>query len=59
MAKVPKKKRPADKDEAQSRRFIEAVRAIGADGGLSPTEAQKRFERLLTAGVRNPPGHNE
>jgi hypothetical protein len=47
MAKVPKKP-PPDEDEAESRRFIEAARAIEADGGLSPTEGEAALARILT-----------
>jgi hypothetical protein len=46
MAKVPKKP-PPEEDEAQSQRFIEAARAVEADGGLSPTEAERRVSELL------------
>jgi len=57
MAKAPKKP-PPDEDEAQSRRFLEAARAIEADGGLSPTEGQEALERLMgkAAPPKRPPG---
>ena len=59
MVKAPKtpKKPPKDEDEAQSRRFLETVRAIEADGGLSPTGGEKAFEQLLgkAAPPRKPP----
>lgn len=45
MAKTPKPK--PDEDEAQSRRFIETAKALEADGGLSPTEVEEAFERLV------------
>lgn len=47
MAKASKKPPPKDEDEAQSRRFLEAARAIEADGGLSPTEGEAALERLM------------
>lgn len=46
----PKTPRPPNReeDEAQSRRFLEAARdAAMTDGGLSPTEAEEAFERLM------------
>lgn len=47
MSKGPKKPRP-DEDEAQSQRFLEAAEsAAKTDGGLSPTEAEEAFERLI------------
>lgn len=42
-----KPKKPPLEDEDQSRRFLEAAREIEADGGLSPTDAEGAFERLL------------
>ena len=48
MAKPKAKKRPPpDEDEAQSRRFLEAANAAEADGGLSPIDAEKVFERAI------------
>jgi hypothetical protein len=46
MAKKPPKPKP-DEDEAESQRFIEAAKALEADGGLSPTGAEEEFERLM------------
>jgi hypothetical protein len=41
--------KPKLEDEAQSRRFVEMARELEAsDGGLSPTDAEKAFERLLS-----------
>lgn len=49
-----KKKRPPDEDEAQSRRFIEAARALEATGGLDPLEGEQEVDRLLKTGVPLP-----
>lgn len=43
----PKAKKPPTEDEAQSRRFLEMARELEADGGLSPTDAEREFDRLL------------
>lgn len=45
------KKRPPDEDEAQSKRFIEAVRQIEADGGLSREEAEQALDKLIESTV--------
>ncbi len=46
----PRAKKPPTEDEAQSRRFLEMARELEAsDGGLSPTDAEKAFERLIGA----------
>lgn len=45
MAKTTKKKKSADEDEAQSRRFIELAEKLAADGDLNLTEAEEAFER--------------
>lgn len=45
MAK--KKAPPKMEDEDQSRRFMEAARAIEAAGGLSPTEGAAALERMV------------
>ncbi|HRD28320.1 MAG TPA: hypothetical protein PLO65_08470 [Caulobacter sp.] len=42
-----KPKKPTLEDEDQSRRFLEAARALEADGGLNPTEGEAAFEQLL------------
>jgi hypothetical protein len=44
---MPKKTDPPLSQKDQSRRFEEAARAIEADGGLSPTDADDVFERLV------------
>ncbi len=49
MAKATK---PKDEDEAQSQRFMEAARAVEADGGLNPTEAARAVDRLLSNTAR-------
>ncbi len=46
---MPKKTDPPESQEAQSKRFEEAARAIEADGGLSPTEAAERFASLVAS----------
>ena len=46
MAKAPKRP-PPDEDEAQSRRFMEAAKALEAAGELNLTEAGEAFERLV------------
>lgn len=53
---MPKKTDPPESQEAQSQRFLEAARVIEADGGLSPTEAEKAMERALiqAAPTQNP-----
>lgn len=44
----PKAKKPPTEDEAQSRRFLEMARELGAsDGGVSPTDAERAFDRLF------------
>lgn len=46
---MTKKPPPKLEDEEQSRRFLEAARELETgDGGLSPTDAEKAFESLLT-----------
>lgn len=48
MTKAKAKRPPPTEDEAQSRRFLEMARELGAsDGGLSPTDAEAAFDRLL------------
>jgi len=47
MMTKPKGKKPADEDEAQSRRFIEAANAAAAAGGLSPTDAEAVFGKAM------------
>jgi len=55
MAKAPKK--PADEDEAQSRRFIETAKALEDAGELSPTEDGEAFEQLVgKAAPKRKPG---
>lgn len=49
---MPKKTDPLMDQAEQSRRFVEAARAIEADGGLSPTEAVETFNQLLGRAVR-------
>lgn len=44
-----KPKKPKPDNPAQSKRFIDAAKALEADGGLSPTEADERFKRALKA----------
>lgn len=44
---MPKKTDPPMTQAEQSRRFVEAARAIEADGGLSPTEAAAEMERMV------------
>jgi len=44
---MPKKTDPPMTQAEQSRRFVEAAKAVEADGGLSPTEAAEAMERLL------------
>ena len=44
MAKTPK---PKNEDEEQSRRFIDAAKAMQDAGELSPTEDGAAFDRLL------------
>lgn len=51
-----KKKPPPLEDEAQSKRFIEAVRQIEAAGGLSQEEAERAFEDLA---ARVSPAHQK
>jgi len=47
MTKTKGKKPPLE-DQDQSRRFLEAARDLEtSDGGLSPTDAEKAFERLM------------
>lgn len=46
MTKKPKPK-PKDEDEAQSARFFETAKALEVDGGLSLTEGEEAFERLV------------
>ncbi|MDB5462691.1 MAG: hypothetical protein JWP23_1080 [Phenylobacterium sp.] len=56
MADKPKKKPPPkDEDGAQSARFIEAAKALEADGELNPIGAEEAFERLLSRAA--PPKH--
>ena len=52
---MPKKKL-ADTQEAQSKRFRKAVRAAIDAGELNPTEADERFEKTLlrAAPVKQP-----
>lgn len=49
---MPKKTDPPESQEAQSKRFLEAARAIEADGGLSPTEAYEAVDRLVKNSVK-------
>lgn len=52
MTKPKAKKKPPTEDEAQSRRFLEMARELEAsDGGLSPTDAEKAFDALLSSVV--------
>jgi hypothetical protein len=51
---MPKKTDPPMSQAEQSRRFEEAARAIEADGGLSPTEAEALFERAISLAVKRP-----
>lgn len=44
---MPKKKRKETAEE-QSARFRAEVERMIADGELNPTEAEERFERILT-----------
>lgn len=44
-----KPKKPKPDNPAQSKRFIDAAKALEAEGGLSPTEAEERFKRTLEA----------
>jgi hypothetical protein len=53
MAKTTKK-RPADEDEEQSRRFIEEAERLADAGELNLTEGEEAFERLIRNAV--PPG---
>jgi len=52
MAKA-KTPTPKLEDEAQSRRFVEMARELESDGGLSPTDAEKRFEALFRSAVKS------
>jgi hypothetical protein len=47
---MPKKTEPPMSQAEQSRRFLEAARAIEADGGLSPTDVDRRAKGTLLAG---------
>jgi len=48
MTNPKAKKKPPSEDEAQSRRFLEMTRELEAsDGGLSSTDAEAAFERLM------------
>lgn len=53
------KKPPPLEDEAQSKRFMETVRQIEADGGLSREEAELEFAKLTAKALpkRPPPSH--
>jgi hypothetical protein len=42
-----KKKANTLSQSEQSQRFVEKVRELEADGKLSPTEAAKRFEKVM------------
>ena len=53
---MPKKTDPPMTQAEQSRRFEEAARAIEADGGLSPTEAETEMESLLRLSLTKPGG---
>ena len=46
---MPKKRKEAETQEAQSERFREAVRAAIAAGELNPTEADEKFALLVSA----------
>ncbi len=48
---MPKKVDPPMDQEEQSCRFVEAARAIEADGGLRPTEAGEMFELMLDKAI--------
>lgn len=56
---MPKAKTPRptnrDEDETQSQRFLDAARALQSDGGLSPTDGEKAFERLLAKAAPSQP----
>ena len=45
---MPKKTDPPMTQAEQSRLFEEAARAIEADGGLSPEEAEAALDRLVS-----------
>ena len=47
MTAKRKPKHPKNDDPEQSRRFLEAAKAIEADGGLSPIEAEAEMERAV------------
>ena len=49
---MPKKTDPPMTQAEQSRRFEEAAKAIEADGGLSPTEAEAALEKMLERAAR-------
>jgi len=44
---MPKKADPPMSQAEQSERFRKAVRELEADGGVSPTEAEERFDKLV------------
>lgn len=59
---MPKPKTPRPKnqveDEAQSQRFLDAAKDAGTtDGGLSPTDAERAFERLMGKAAPPKPRH--
>ena len=41
------KKKAKESQKEQSKRFLEKVQELVDDGELSPTEAEKRFERAM------------
>jgi hypothetical protein len=52
--KKPRKQKPKLEDTEQSRRFIEAARAVEAAGGLSAVEATNEMERAFVRVTRHP-----
>jgi hypothetical protein len=52
---MPKKTDPPMSQTEQSRRFEEAARAIEADGGLNPAEAEAALDKLVRDGALTRP----
>ena len=51
MAKPPKKKPPKRSDPDQSKRFVDAARALATAGELNLTDAGEKFERAFKRAV--------